>query len=95
MWRLLISLLILLFSWTLWNDAILKQMKEAYAITSGTLKVRSFFVQKQTKVDCGAFSVANIWIFLKGEDPRSTLFDEKKIRSDLFSSFKSGELNFH
>ena len=40
---------------------------------------------RNTKVDCGAFSVANLWILLQGEDPTSTLFNEETLRSELYS----------
>ena len=56
--------------------------------------VHSVYVQKQRNVDCGVFSVANIWNILKKCDPRSTNFDQDRMRAQLFESFKRGKLFF-
>ena len=58
------------------NVAVIKQIKEACILAPGRYVVKSVFVQKQTGVDCGAFSVANVWSVLKGADPRRTRFRE-------------------
>ena len=75
--------------------AVIKQIKEAYILEPGKFVVKSVFVQKQTGVDCGAFSVANLWSFLNGTDPRRIRFRESRIRSDLYNSFKVRKLHFH
>ena len=75
--------------------AVIKQIKEAYILEPGKFVVKSVFVQKQTGVDCGAFSVANLWCVLKGIDPRSIRIRESTIRSDLYKSFKVRKLDFH
>ena len=75
--------------------AVIKQIKEAYILEPGKFVVKSVFVQKQTGVDCGAFSVANLWCVLKGVDPRSIRFRESTIRSDLYKSFKVRKVFFH
>ena len=68
-------------------DEIIKQIKEAYILTKGKLVVNSIRVQKQRTVECGAFSVANLWNVLSGGEPRTTRFYEKTIRAELYESF--------
>ena len=75
-------------------DVVVKQMKEAYVLQEGEFLVYSVYVQKQRNVDCGVFSVANIWNVLKDGDPRSTSFYQDRIRAQLYESFKRDKLYF-
>ena len=77
------------------SESVIKQLKRSYIFTRQTIIVDSIFVQKQTGVDCGAFSVANIWAVLSGMELRTTQFCEDNIRSELYTSFKKGKLFFN
>ena len=76
------------------SEEIMKQIKEAYIISPGELVVKSHFVQRQSNVDCGAFSVANLWNVLRNGDPRCTFFFQSSLRSELYRSFQNGVLTF-
>ena len=76
------------------SDAVLLQMKLSYNLSPGSLIVDSFIVQQQTGVDCGSFSIANMWCFLRGLDLRKILFNEETIRNELYNSFKRRKLFF-
>ena len=75
-------------------DAVIKQVKDSYMLSGDSFVVKSLHVQKQTHVDCGPFSVGNMWAFVKGEAPETLQFREDRIRSELYTSFKTLKLRF-
>ena len=75
--------------------AVIKQIKNAYVLDPGNFIMNSVFVQKQIGLDCGAFSVANLWSVLTGADPRRIRFRESTIRSELYQRVKVRKLRFH
>ena len=76
------------------EDVVVRQIREAYVLEEGKFEIHSVYVQKQRNVDCGVYSIANIWNVLSNGDPRSTSFLESSIRKQLYESFKQGKLHF-
>ena len=75
-------------------EPIVKQIKDSYNLAPPAFTIESIFVQKQTGVDCGAFSIANLWCFLQGMKLSTTSFCEDAIRAELYKSFKQRKLHF-